>query len=200
MYGISINLVEGVWKSKIKQAYPTADEYTSYMGTFQAYQGGTAIVFMLVGSNILRRVSWTVAALITPVMILITGILFFTFIVFSDTVGMWVAMFFGTGPLAMAVLVGMVQNVLSKATKYSLFDSTKEMSYIPLDDELKSKGKAAVDVVGGRFGKAGGGVIQSTVFLLIPSYTFAEATPFFAVIFFLSVLLWIAAARALGGE
>jgi AAA family ATP:ADP antiporter len=100
----------------------------------------------------------------------------------------------------MVVMIGMIQNVLSKATKYSLFDSTKEMSYIPLDDEMKTKGKAAVDVVGGRFGKAGGGIIQSTVFLLTPSYTFAEATPFFASIFFLIVILWILAAKALGKE
>lgn len=155
---------------------------------------------MLIGSNILRRVSWTVAALITPVMILITGLLFFGFIVFDSSIGLTMAAFIGTSPLIMSVQVGMVQNVLSKATKYSLFDSTKEMSYIPLDDELKSKGKAAVDVVGGRFGKAGGGVIQSTVFLLLPSYTFNEATPFFACIFFGIVIAWVYAAKALGVE
>lgn len=39
--------------------------------------------------------------------------------------------------LMMAVWVGMVQNVLSKATKYALFDPTKEMAYIPLDKESK---------------------------------------------------------------
>lgn len=35
-YGISINLVEGVWKSKIKKLYPSVEEYTSFMGVFQA--------------------------------------------------------------------------------------------------------------------------------------------------------------------
>jgi AAA family ATP:ADP antiporter len=199
-YGISINLVEGVWKAKIKELYPTAEAYTSYMGVFQAYQGVAAILFMIVGSNILRRVSWSTAAIFTPVMIFITGIAFFSFIVFNDTIGLQVAAFFGTGPLAMAVTVGMAQNVLSKATKYSLFDSTKEMSYIPLDDEMKSKGKAAVDVIGGRFGKSGGGIIQSTFFIMFPAYSFAEATPYFAVIFFAIVILWIITVKALGVE
>ncbi len=199
-YGISINLVEGVWKSKIKELYPTAGAYTAYMFNFQTMQGYAAILFMLVGSNILRRVSWSTAATFTPVMILCTGLAFFSFIIYENTLGLEIAAFLGTGPLVLIVGIGMAQNVLSKATKYSLFDSTKEMSYIPLDDEMKTKGKAAVDVIGGRLGKSGGGLIQSTLFILMPAYTFAEATPFLAAIFFAIVILWIFAVRALGKE
>jgi len=199
-YGISMNLVEGVWKAKLKELYPTVEAYTSYMGTFQAYQGVAAIFFMLVGSNILRRVSWSTAAIFTPIMILVTGLAFFSFIFFDQGIGLELAAFFGTGPLALAVMVGTAQNVLSKATKYSLFDSTKEMAYIPLDDEMKTKGKAAVDVIGGRFGKSGGGIIQSTFFILMPAFTFTEATPYFAGIFFVVVILWLLAVKGLGKE
>jgi ATP/ADP translocase len=46
--------------------------------------------------------------------------------------------------LATAVYIGMVQNILSKATKYAVFDPTKEMAYIPLDRASKVKGKAAI--------------------------------------------------------
>lgn len=200
-YGISINIVEGVWKSKIRELYSTAESYTMFMGRFQAWQGTVAIAFMLVGSNILRKVSWSAAAIFTPLMIFITGCTFFGFVFFQEnqTVN-YLTLAMGLTPLGLAAGIGTVQNVLSKATKYSLFDSTKEMAYIPLDDEMKSKGKAAVDVIGGRFGKSGGGVIQSTLFMLFPALTFSEAIPVLASVFFVIVISWLYSVKNLGKE
>ena len=60
----------------------------------------------------------------------------------------------------LAVVFGTAQNIMSKSAKYSLFDPTKEMAYIPLDQESKVKGKAAIDVVGARLGKSGGSLVQ----------------------------------------
>jgi AAA family ATP:ADP antiporter len=60
----------------------------------------------------------------------------------------------------LAVMVGAAQNILSKAAKYSLFDPCKEMAYIPLDQESKTKGKAAVDVIGNPLGKSGYVVVR----------------------------------------
>lgn len=138
--------------------------------------------------------------MITPLMMLITGIAFFAFIFFDNVIAQHLTGILSSGPLAAAVMIGMIQNVLSKATKYSLFDSTKNMAYIPLDKDLRTKGQAAVEVIGGRFGKSGGGIIQSTFFILLPSFTFVEATPYFAGIFFIIVLLWIYAVKSLNTE
>ena len=41
---------------------------------------------------------------------------------------------------------------MTKATKYTAFDPTKEMAYLPLGSEERYKAKAAVDVVGARLG------------------------------------------------
>jgi AAA family ATP:ADP antiporter len=199
-YGISVNLVEGIWKAKIRELYPTRELYTAYMGQFQGWMGLGSIIFMIIGSNILRRVTWGTAAILTPIMMLITGLAFFCFIFFGNDVAMHLVGVLSFPPLVAAVTIGMIQNVLSKATKYSLFDSTKEMAYIPLDNELKSKGKAAVDVVGGRLGKSGGGLIQSSFFILLPNFSFVEATPYFACIFFVIVILWIYGVKALSHE
>ena len=196
-YGISINLVEGIWKSKIKEMYPSKEAYTLFMSTFQAYQGIVAIIFMFIGSNILRRLSWKKATMFTPLMMLSTGVVFFLFIVFEKFSAIEIAAFIGTGPLLLVVIIGSVQNILTKATKYSLFDSTKEMVYMHIDNELKTKGKAAVDVIASRCGKSLGGVIQSTFFMILPTATFESAVPFFASIFFMILGLWIWAIQTL---
>ena len=79
-------------------------------------------------------------------MIGVTGLAFFALNYFSDFFAPLSGVF-GTTPLMLAVVVGAAQNILSKSSKYSLFDPCKEMAFIPLDKDSKTKGKAAIDVV-----------------------------------------------------
>ncbi len=169
-YGLSINLVEGVWKGQIKVRFPSENDYAAFMGQFSMSTGFATIILMLIGNNILRRFSWFTAAIITPIMILVTSFVFFGFILYGnsyDPFSELVTPFMTTTIVMAALVIGQVQNVLSKATKYSLFDSTKQMAYIPLDDELKTKGQAAVEVIGGRAGKSGGALIQSSLLMAV---------------------------------
>ena len=106
-------------------------------------------------------------------------------------------MAWGFTPLFAAVLIGTIQNVMSKSSKYSLFDPTKEMTYIPLDQESKVKGKAAIDVVGSRLGKAGGSLIQQGLLFIGP---LSVITPYIAVIIFGIIFAWIYAAVKLSKE
>lgn len=165
-YGVAINLVEGVWKGQIKIAFPDKNDYNAFMGQFTTWTGAITILLMIVGNNILRRLSWRSAAIITPIMVLATSAIFF-FVVWEGTAHDPMTPLLGTTVVMVAVIVGQIQNVLSKGTKYSLFDSTKQMAYIPLDAEAKVKGQAAVEVIGGRAGKSGGAFIQSTMLAVI---------------------------------
>ena len=195
-YGISINLVEVTWKSQLKTQFPNPNDYSAFMGTFSQITGAVTIFMMLfVGGNLMRKKGWTFAALVTPVVLLITGILFFGFVIFKGALA-GVAAMFTTTPLFLAVMFGMAQNIMSKSAKYSLFDPTKEVAYIPLDQESKVKGKAAIDVVGARLGKSGGSLIQQ--FLMITLGSIAAMTPYVAVILFGIIAAWIIAAKSLG--
>lgn len=165
-YGVAINLVEGVWKGQIKIAFPDKNDYNMFMGQFSTWTGLITIILMVVGNNILRRLSWLKAAIITPIMIMVTSAIFFL-VVWNGTKSTPLAPLMGTTVVLVSVIVGQIQNVLSKGTKYSLFDSTKQMAYIPLDPEAKTKGQAAVEVIGGRAGKSGGAFVQSTLLAVI---------------------------------
>ncbi len=194
-YGMCINMVEVTWKSQLKLAYPDPNAYSAFMGGFSANTGIVTIFMMLfIGGNSIRKMGWRFSALCTPVMILVTGALFFSFMIFNKNIAGMIASF-GTTPLALAVLFGTMQNILSKATKYSLFDPTKEMTYIPLDQDSKVKGKAAIDVVGARLGKSGGAFIQQ--FMIISLGSIAAMTPYLSVILLIIVGLWILSVFAL---
>lgn len=197
-YGICINLVEVTWKNQLKLQYPNANDYSTFMGKFSFVTGLVTIFMMLfVGGNLIRRKGWGFAAQVTPVVLLLTGAGFFAFVLFRDHLGAYIAML-GTTPLMLAVIFGAAQNIMSKSAKYSLFDPTKEMAYIPLDQESKVKGKAAIDVVGARLGKSGGSFVQQA--LLVGFGSIAAITPYVAAILFLIIFAWIYAAKVLNKQ
>lgn len=197
-YGIAIQLVEVTWKHQVKLQYPNPNEYSAFMGYFSTFTGAITILMMLfVGGNVIRRFGWGVGALITPVVLLITGVGFFAFVIFRENLSGLVSVF-GATPLMLAVFFGAAQNIMSKSSKYSLFDPTKEMAYIPLDQESKVKGKAAIDVVGARFGKSGGAFINQGLIIALGSI--AAITPYVAGIIFLIIFAWIYAAKSLSKQ
>ncbi|KAL2462737.1 hypothetical protein Fot_53974 [Forsythia ovata] len=196
-YGISINLVEVTWKSKLKAQFPTPNEYSSFMGDFSTATGIATFIMMLLSQWIFDKHGWGVAAKITPTVLLLTGVGFFSLIMFGDPLAPALAKF-GMTPLLAAVYVGAMQNIFSKSAKYSLFDPCKEMAYIPLDEDTKVKGKAAIDVVCNPLGKSGGALIQQ--FMILTFGSLASSTPYLGGILLVIVLAWLAAAKSLDGQ
>ena len=97
--------------------------------------------------------------------------------------------------LKTAVVIGTIQSLLSKTSKYALFDPTTQMAYIPLDDDSKVKGKAAIDVLGSRIGKSGGSFIQQGLVFMFGSIINAASAV--AVIFYAVLITWFASASKL---
>ena len=155
-YGVSINLVEVQWKNQLGLFFAgDRGGYNAFMGNFSTMTGVLVIFFSLfVGQRLLRIFKWFTVAMITPLLIGVGGTTFFMFIFAKDLMHSLLVSI-ALQPITAAAFLGAGIVLVSKAVKYSLFDPTKEMAYIPLDDELKVKGKAAVDVIGGRAGKAG---------------------------------------------
>ena len=198
-YGVTINLVEVQWKHQLGLYY-AGDKggYNWFMGQYSTITGIVTILFgLFAGSNILRRVSWFKAAIITPLVIVTGGIIFFCFIFSEAFVEFILRNIAAVSAITAATMLGAFIVIASKAIKYILFDSTKEMAYIPLDDELKTKGKAAVDVIGGRAGKAGGAFTQSTLLILFATKDVVSIAPQAFVVFAIVGSLWFVAVKIL---
>lgn len=198
-YNLVINLVEVVWKDQLRRLYPDPSDFNTYMNNLTSCIGIVSTITAIFMAKIIGKFGWTKTAMITPVIMLITCAGFFAFLFFRETdfAGVIIALT-GTTPLAIAVFFGGAQNCLSKAAKYSVFDATKEMAYIPLDHEVKLKGKAAIDGVGSRFGKSGGSLIHQG--LLMGFATLSASAPYVAVILLFVIVFWIYSVKALGPQ
>eukprot|EP00578_Thalassiosira_sp_NH16_P029460 CAMPEP_0181087910 /NCGR_PEP_ID=MMETSP1071-20121207/6514_1 /TAXON_ID=35127 /ORGANISM="Thalassiosira sp., Strain NH16" /LENGTH=544 /DNA_ID=CAMNT_0023169809 /DNA_START=182 /DNA_END=1819 /DNA_ORIENTATION=+ len=177
-YGLSINFTDIMWKSIVKRQYPDPLDYQRFMGNFSSIVGLSTCIIIFIGVHAIRILGWRMGALSTPLVMSCLALPYFC----SILVGL-------DSPhrLRIAVIFGTIQTLLSKTTKYALFDPTTQMAYIPLDDESKVKGKAAIEVLGSRLGKSGGSLIQQGLVMVFGNII--SAAPVLVVLYY-SVLAW----------
>ena len=195
-YNLVINLVEVIWKNQLRELYPSPKEYSIYMNNLTSAMGIISTTASILMVGIIRKLGWTKTALLTPIIMLATTTAFFICIIAKGTLTPISLLLFGTTPIAMAVFFGAVQNCFSKAAKYSLFDTTKEMAFIPLTSDHKLKGKAAIDGIGSRLGKSGGSFLHQGLLLIFS--TLSASTPYVALVVIGTMVVWITAVRSLG--
>lgn len=190
-YSMSINLIEGLWLSKARAYYPTTEKFINYQGTVLMWTGVFTIICSFIGSSIIRNFGWFWGAITTPATILCVGCIFFIACLLESHLehllyGLTIA-----SPALIIVMIGGLQNILGKGVKYSFFDASKEMVYIPLEEELKTKGKAAVDIVGAKIGKSSGAIMQFLIFSIFPNAKYDNIVPFLMILFIIICIVWM---------
>ena len=186
-YCIAINLIEVAWKNQLVQLYPTEAGYSRFMGKLTFFYGIGCLLFGVLLSFLIRK-GWNTAAIVTPFIMLVTGLPFFLASVF----GQQLMSFFGMehlNLLLIGVSLGMISVVFSKSAKYTFFDTTKEMAFVPLNDEQKYKGKAAIELIVSRLGKSGSSFILQFLIFYFGSLT--VALPWIMGVFLVVFGLWI---------
>ncbi|MCH9631594.1 MAG: ADP,ATP carrier protein 1 [Chlamydiia bacterium] len=199
-YSLCINMIEVTWKAHLKILHPDPAGYQYFMSKVTSYVGLVAFITVLFfGGGIIRFFGWHFSAQLTPIIVGCTGLLFFFFVLLNQHFTL-PSFFLGASPLIFLVFFGAVQNVISKVMKYSFFDPTKEIAFIPLDVESKTKGKAAIDVVGSRLGKSGSSWIQVGLIDLIGTGSILSITHVLTPIMAIACVSWIMAIRGVNKE
>ena len=197
-YNLVFNLSDILFENELKFLY---QDDTSSMARYKSHittLTGLLSVFisLFVSGNILRRFGWKYAAYITPITIGITCVIFFLFLLFGNY-DWWrhILLSLGSDPILLTLFFGSVQVVFSRACKYTLFDTSKEIAFIPLSTQEKRHGKAAIDGVGSRLGKSLGSFL--TQILLLCFHSIGKASPYIAGIIICMLIIWFFAVRGL---
>jgi AAA family ATP:ADP antiporter len=197
-YNISINFTDVLWKEQLKRYFVDPNAMLEHMNKITMGIGILATCGGLFFSFMITRLGWTFTAVITPLIMTVLAVGFFSFLFFGDALAGISWGLLGLSPFAMTVYCGSVQNCLSKASKYSVFDASKEMAFLPLDPEMKMKGKAAIDGLGSGVGKSGSSLSYQAFIIMLGSV--AASTPFVACILFVVLVAWIFSVVSLGKQ
>ena len=194
-YGIAHRLFEFAWKHQVRVLYDTPSSYQGVLADVSIATGYATLGLMVLGRFVFQWAGWTAAAAVTPVFMAGAGAVFF---IFSIAAQRGISMF-SMDPTAMAlagVMSGCACQIVARSAKFSLFDSSKEMVWIEMNREEKSKGKAAVDLLGSQVGKSGGAWV--TQLALIFSGSIGAALPVIASVYLVVCTAWLGAVGTLG--
>lgn len=197
-YNISVNFTDVLWKEQLKKFFSDPNEMLEHMNKITIGIGILATMGGVFFSLMVTRLGWTFTAILTPLIMTTMAIGFFTFLFCGDALTAFSATLFGVTPFAMTVYCGSIQNCLTKASKYSLFDATKELAFLPLSAESKLKGKAAIDGLGSGIGKSGSSLTYQGFIIFLGSV--ALSTPYIAGILSVVLVAWIFCVLSLGKQ
>ncbi|MEM9416824.1 MAG: Npt1/Npt2 family nucleotide transporter [Bacteroidota bacterium] len=191
-YGVVTSLFEALWKAKVKEWAAADTSLLVEVYSIQAIFGGLLALFLalFVSAPVMNR-GFRFAASVAPLAALVATSIFFTGLYFQDILSG-----FHSNALAMVVKLGVISLTFIKIARYILFDPSKERAYIPLDEELKVRGKAAVDGVGARLGKSLGSLMLTTLLLPVLG-SIEQAKHVIFLIILITIGLWLRAVRRL---
>ena len=171
--------------------------YLSFYSTFTKWKGLLAIAANVFTLHYLKRLGWFSMAIVTPLICLLSLALVLGPSTFTQlNIDVYTG---GLNEYWFAWLCCSVV-IMMYASKYAFFDTTKEMAFIPLPENLKVSGKAAADGIGGRSGKSGSSLIQLCIFQITGDGTYSNNAPYFFVICAVILACWLWALIKLNHE
>ena len=190
--GLSSILFQVAWKGQLRILHPSPQGYSAFMGDVQLASGFLTCALMLLAPWLFKKLGWAGTLGVTPKAACFLGWTFFGASIWIAKSGHLVQ----SSPwLVWLAYGGSLLYVIERAAKFSLFKPAEEMVYITLNEESRTKGKAAVDVLGAQVGKTGGSFMQQGLLLAFGSIV--AALPCLMIGHTYIVIMWLWAVKRL---
>lgn len=181
-YSATMTWSDGILMCMTRKLYTSPSEFCAFKSRIMSYTGLSTLAFSLLGSYLLRRVSWRIVTMSIPIITFFSGAMFF--------IATYREINLAGSSLSAVVFLAGLYTVLSKGTKYSLFDATKEMAYVPLPAEVRQRGQAAVDIVGDNIGKILGSGLQFIMLTISSNTKHEDLVVILAILCGIACLAW----------
>lgn len=171
-------VMEIVWKFYAREVYPNSNAFNDYLSNCTKL---ISIISTLLALNttgaFIRRFSWRINALITPMVLIIPVVILALH-----------SSFYGVSA-EMMVIFGGVYFCLNRICKFTFFDLSKEVSIValPYGDQIKSK--AIIDGCIPKIGKASESIFLQVLLVGVGSFEMITLPVLFTVLFV--HLFWI---------
>lgn len=188
IFSVLTNMFEVSVKEKISTIYPNQSGYLDFMSTFTGYKGLLCMITNVFNIRYLRRLGWFNIAMISPIVCIVAVN---SFLLYSEHHHLFSSILAIDNLDYYAAWSGVFGIVAIYTAKYTFFDTTKEMALIPLNDNDRANGKAAVDGLGGRLGKSGYGAIHTVLCTLTGFDHMQDITFYLLQITVVLSILWL---------
>lgn len=191
---VSYALGELIFLETLKEKYKNPADYCGYLGNLTLWTGVlTAFSAVIVTPYLLQKYRWNYSALLTPILMVLMTFAFFAAIYLGK-----IGIFPGSSALPFIIFLGSMHFCIGRSTKYTIFDTTKELAFIPLSQEAQVKGKLVIDGIGSRLGRGTSSLLSITLFLFVGGPS--ESAIFAGILATCFAFLSVPAARFIGHE
>lgn len=172
-YGFLATLIHLIWFHYLTIYY---DNNTSKLIDIQSYLnyfiGSFTIILGIMSKFVFKRFNWETIFLSVPIISGIFAILFIGLVITTNSLGG--LEYKGVSITYITIIIGNIYYILSRALKYILFDTSKEIffSWYNKNELVLSQGKSLVDVLAFKIGKSTGAFCATLALIFIQQQVF----------------------------
>jgi AAA family ATP:ADP antiporter len=197
-FGLCSYLVTTIMKDQLRNLYSSPIEYAEFMGQYSLRVGWVSFVLYVLTCWMVWAFGWLRSALITPILTLI-GVVALLALKFFPAVTDSIAQTFHTSSPALLVELVAMLNIVMIGVKATLFNTTKDLAFMPLATTTKARGKAVVDLLFAGIGTwLGAQIIASQLMRGDANTNLNEFTSTFLMIALIASIVWIISVIVLG--